>query len=134
MSNKKNKIKRREWIENAVHALEDFLRKKDPLLELEIHVDFTDSDDGSFTLSCSSTVWPTRGRALHETPDEEGIFIVSFWEVDLYVLLEIPPDEFFVFNWGLFPLIESRRFFRELQNSSFISHLPLFRAAGEKIF
>jgi hypothetical protein len=133
MENKNNRIKRREWIENAVYALEDFLKEKDPSLELIIHQtnysDFTDQDDGSFSLSCSSIVWPTKENGLLETPTESAPFYASFWEIDLYILLEIPPDGFFVFDWDLFPLIKRRGFFDKLPDTSFIPHLPLLKAA-----
>lgn len=120
-----NNWKRREWLENAVHALEDFLKEKDPSLELKID----ESGWNSFSILYSNDD-NLKGSQMHETPYEDGVLYVGFDEIDKYIILEIPPDEFFVFNWDDFPFIRRRSFFENLLTGlAFFPHLPLLKVA-----
>jgi hypothetical protein len=124
MENKNNKIKRKEWLENAVYALEDFLKEKDPSLELKIF-----DSEWQFSILYRNDDDP-KWDEIHETPYEDGVLYISTDEIDTYTILEIPPDEFFVFNWDKFPFIRRRRFFENLlMDLAFFPHLPLLKAA-----
>lgn len=124
MENKNNKIKRKEWLENAVYALEDFLKEKDPSLELKIF-----DSEWQFSILYRNDDDP-KWDEIHETPYEDSALYISTDEIDTYTILEIPPDEFFVFNWDKFPFIRRRRFFENLlMGLAFFPHLPLLKAA-----